>query len=432
MAERGTEADITTAPQNRPPSAVEILRNQREVKTIMDRAPVGLRLAPGVLVLIAVAFFYFGSGTGWFILGIPFVLLAGLVSIAIPFAVPALYLLGAWRLSRTQSRMVGPAARANTGTPPAPALAAAVEMVEQLRSQLAAEARRRAMIGVPLGLGAMTLLIWFTVGQDPSSSKSPAITYLMLPMLGVVGPLIWAYHARLKRYSLEFKSSILPHLLATYGELVHTIGTSPDLAPAIAAKFMHAPDHVSADDAIIGSYRGLPIRITELSTTKEIGDNTETLFEGLYVEITVSSPFLGVTMVLDRARAHLPNSLQRLTLESNVFGEIYSVWASDQIEGRAVLTPAVMERLLKMADGTSFLPPLFWIQGSRMTFALPAISPGSLFEPGGFGKSVAIEHLASVQADLKDVFALADAMIDMHGLVRAPRAHSTPARPSLA
>jgi hypothetical protein len=93
-----------------------------------------------------------------------------------------------------------------------------------------------------------------------------------------------------------------------------------------------------------------------------------------------------------------------------------------------VLTPAVMERLLVMADGKSFLPPLFLLDGDRMVFALPALLPGSLFEPPGLETHDAAQQLAALEADFARVFALADAMIDMHAAVRAPRAsHPTSA-----
>jgi hypothetical protein len=245
-------------------------------------------------------------------------------------------------------------------------------------------------------------------------------------VFGGGGAWIWAVGAPGGRYRKAFKENLIPRLLAAHGELTHRFGMKPDLNRAVALGLLPAYQDLDADDGFAGHYRDRPITISEIAVTRKAGKSTETLFQGLYVEIAVSSPFRGTTILCDREGRQPGNGLQRLRLEDPVFEEIYATWSSDQVEGRAVLTPAVMERLLVMADGQSFLPPLFLISGDRMVFALPAIVPGALFEPPGLETHVAAQQLASLEADFARVFALADAMIDMHVAVRAPREASPP------
>jgi hypothetical protein len=412
-----------------PTTAVGFQHQQRKAKRFVTTVALAVILGPFALGLLALLIAAAGSGTAWSLLGVPFLLLAALASFAVPFLVVAIFVFGAWAIIKAYYRKppLAPARlAAMPGGAPAHPLAAEITLLEGLRARLAAEARRRTLIFVPLGLAAAALFFFAMTSGGGKSQGSPMVAFIILIVIGGGGAWIWAVSGPSRRYALAFKQQTLPRLLAAYGELRHSIGTKPDLGPAIAAGFLPAHDSLSADDSFTGTYRGRPIRITELEVTRKGGKNNsskndETLFQGLYVEITVSAPFRGITVLRDRDGRQPQTGLQRLYLEDPVFDDIYTAWASDQVEGRAVLTPAVMERLLAMADGHSFLPPQFLLDGDSMVFALPSITPGSLFEPPGLESHVAAQQLARLEADLATVFTLADAMIDMHVAVRAPQ-----------
>lgn len=409
-----------------PTTAVGFQRQQRKAKTFVTWIALAVIVGPVALGLLAMLIFSLGSGSGWSLLGIPFILLAGLGSVALPLFVAAIFVWAAWSIVTQyyrkpvaeQTRLAGPETGSQTSAAP---FAAEIARLEELRARLAREARRRTMIFVPLGLAATALLFFLLNRGGGKSTGSPTLGFIILMVVGGGGAWLWAVSGPSKRYALAFKQEILPRLLSGYGELHHDIGTKPDIRPAVGAGLLPAFDSLDADDGFAGSYRGRPIRITELEVSRKGGEKDETLFQGLYVEITVSTPFRGITLLCDREGRQPRTGLQRLRLEDPVFEEIYAAWASDQIEGRAVLTPAVMERLLAMADGHSFLPPNFLLDGDRMIFALPSITPGSLFEPPGLESHVASQQLARLEADLSTVFTLADAMLDMHRSVRAPR-----------
>lgn len=418
---------VATQPEEGwPSSAVELKRQQRRAKRIIGRVALFVMVGPIGLALLAFLIFELGSGSGWsFLVGLPLIAIAALTSLALPFVVPALFVLGAWAFIRSYyKKPPAPAAMLSTASDAAPQqaspLVAEVALLEALRGKLAAEARRRTILFVPLGLAAALLLYWLMIGSGGSSKGSPFIALVIFLVIGGGGAWIWAVGGPGGRYRKAFKESLIPRLLAAHGELTHSLGTKPDLNRAVARGLLPAYEDIDADDGFAGHYRGRPITISEIAVTRKAGKSTETLFQGLYVEIGVSTPFRGTTILRDREGWQPGNGLQRLRLEDPVFEEIYATWSSDQVEGRAVLTPAVMERLLVMADGQSFLPPLFLISGDRVVFALPAIVPGALFEPPGLETHVAAQQLASLEADFARVFALADAMIDMHVAVRAP------------
>lgn len=415
-----------------PSSAVELQRQQRRAKRAVQRIALFVIAGPVALALLAFLIFSIGSGSGWsFLVGLPLIAIAVLTSLALPLLVPALFVLGAWALFRSYYKKP-PAtpglalASTDAGLQPASPLAPEVALLEALRGKLAAEARRRTILFVPLGLGIALLLYWLMIGSGGSSKGSPFVALVIFLVIGGGGAWIWAVGGPGSRYRKAFKESLIPRLLAAHGELTHSLGRKPDLSRAVSLGLLPAFEDLDADDGFAGRYRGRPITISEIAVTRKAGKSSETLFQGLYVEIGVSAPFHGTTILRDRDSRQPGNGLQRLHLEDPVFEEIYATWSSDQVEGRAVLTPAVMERLLVMADGKSFLPPLFLISGDRMTFALPAIVAGTLFEPPGLETHVAAQQLASLEADFARVFALADAMIDMHVAVRAPHEVAPP------
>ncbi|KRE04790.1 hypothetical protein ASE61_07715 [Bosea sp. Root670] len=413
---------VTTQPEEGwPSSAVALQRQQRRAKRFIVRIALFVMAGPVCLALLAFLIFWLGSDSGWSLLGLPLIALAALVSLALPLLVPALFVLGAWALFRSYYKKppAAPAAALVSSDTTSP-LVAEVALLEALRGKLAIEARRRTLLFVPLGLAAALLLYWLMIGSSGSSKGSPFVALVIFLVIGGGGAWIWAVGVPGGRYRKAFKESLIPRLLAAHGELVHNLGAKPDLSRAVALGLLPAYDDLDADDGFTGRYRGRPITISEIAVTRKAGKSNQTLFQGLYVELGVSTPFRGTTILRDRDGQQPGNGLQRLRLEDLVFEEVYATWSSDQVEGRAVLTPAVMERLLVMADGQSFLPPLFLVSGDRMVFALPTIIPGALFEPPGLETHVAAQQLASLEADFARVFALVDAMIDMHVAVRAP------------
>jgi hypothetical protein len=425
---------VTPPEEGWPSSAVELRRQQRRAKRFVERTALFVIAGPVCLALLALLIFWLGSDSGWALLGLPLIALAALVSLALPLLVPALFVLGAWAFIRSYYKKPPAAtpvalASPNAGPQPVSPLAAEVAPLEELRARLAAEARRRTFLFVPLGVGAALLLYWLMIGSGGSSKGSPFVALVIFVVIGGGGAWVWAVGVPGGRYRKAFKENLIPRLLAAYGELTHSLGAKPDLSRAVALGLLPAFNDLDADDGFAGRYRGRPITISEIAVTRKANKSNQTLFQGLYVEIGVSTPFRGTTILRDREGQQPGNGLQRLHLEDPVFEEVYATWSSDQVEGRAVLTPAVMERLLVMADGKSFLPPLFLISGDKMVFALPTIIPGALFEPPTLETHVAAQQLASLEADFARVFALTDAMIDMHVAVRAPH-EALPPSPS--
>ena len=113
------------------------------------------------------------------------------------------------------------------------------------------------------------------------------------------------------------------------------------------------------------------------------------MFNGLLAELAFPGRFSGVTVVAkdggllgnafrDFVQA---SGLERVRLEDPRFEERYQVYSSDQISARALLTPAVMERLMELERHTEGDPPRLVAEYGTLRVALSKGKTENLFEP---------------------------------------------------
>jgi hypothetical protein len=371
------------------------------------------------------------------VFGLLLLAVIGLVWSAMTFLIPAAIFCAfgyvVWTYYRKPAdRVAVPQLRAGAQAPQQ--LTAELAMVEDLRTSMAAEARWRTWLFVPLGLAAgllVSLPFLLTDARNPDGDGSPLLFIVFLTAFGFVFGWIYAVSGPSERYASAFKSKLVPHLLRAYGELRHSIGPVPPLGRLIDLGLLPGHDKVTVDDVFSGTYRDHAVRISEMALTRKGSKSDVTVFQGVLIDVAVTTPFRGLTIAVDEAdhggSAWTEHGLMRVRLEDPVFDELYSVYGSDQVEARAVLTPAVMVRLLGMSDARGFHPPRFMTDGMRMSFAVYRIHGAGLFEPPGLESHDATEQLASLEADLAMIFGLVDAMIDMHVAVRPrPRFEPSP------
>ena len=95
-----------------PATAVDLQRQQRRAKRIVQRTALFVIVGPVGLALLAFLILELGSGSGWsMVIAIPLIAIAVLVALALPLLVPALFVLGAWALFRSYYKKPAAAAR---------------------------------------------------------------------------------------------------------------------------------------------------------------------------------------------------------------------------------------------------------------------------------------------------------------------------------
>lgn len=308
-----------------------------------------------------------------------------------------------------------PVATASPGT--GERFAAEIARLNALRLDAAREARRKVMLYAPIGLA---LAIGFILIPGRGSKSGPLGEALLIPFalcFGVAIPWLLALLAPVDRYAKAFKRELMPLLLRRYGDLRYVEGAVPALQPLAAKGLLPRHDKAAIDDALSGRYAGYDLRLSELELERKTDKGYATVFRGLLLVLSVDTPFLGTTLVLDRGLP-APPGLMPVRLEDPRFASIYDVYGNDQVEARTVLTPAVMERLLSMADGGDFFPPSCLVERDSITFAVRATGRRELFEPPSLQAHDAAAQLQHLEDELVLLFRIVDAMIAMHVAVK--------------
>ncbi|HMK24973.1 MAG TPA: DUF3137 domain-containing protein [Chitinophagaceae bacterium] len=152
--------------------------------------------------------------------------------------------------------------------------------------------------------------------------------------------------------------------------------------------FLKTPDSYSGDDYVEGSRGKTYFCFSELHVTRSVGDNSVTFFKGLFFIAEFNKHFQGRTYVWSETNPQLgffrkifttfADDLEKVKLESVDFKNSFSVYSSDQVEARYILTPSFMERLIRLeqliGQGISFS-----FVNTYIFVAVPM--PDNLFEP---------------------------------------------------
>ncbi len=166
-----------------------------------------------------------------------------------------------------------------------------------------------------------------------------------------------------------------------------------------------------ADDRVrgkIGTTAFEACDVTRSYRTSGKNSRTVVVFRGLFFHLDFNKRLTGTTIVQPAGGS--PSALgsrtgfSRVALESPAFDEAFEAYATDEVEARYILTPAMMEQILSLAARTG-KPIYLGFKGHR---AYLGVHYGrALFEPG-------ITSTTSADAihEMAALFALADGVVD--------------------
>lgn len=151
-----------------------------------------------------------------------------------------------------------------------------------------------------------------------------------------------------KDFENKLKQFVMPNLMKAFGNLTWSnkeLFTEYDIRDTkIFPKF----DNMYTDDNFSGTYRGVPINISEtlltITTYRNHRTRNEKIFKGVLISIGVGKNFTGHTVVREREIFSNTRAYEEVKLEDPEFQKRYFVDSNDQIEARYLLTPAFMER----------------------------------------------------------------------------------------
>jgi len=171
------------------------------------------------------------------------------------------------------------------------------------------------------------------------------------------------------------------------------------------------------EDFISGQINGTHISLCEAKLERKVktdkGHRWDVVFRGSLIALDFHRDFLGTTLVLRDAgifNAKKRNGMKRIGLGEPRFEKIFEAYGTDQVEGRYLLTPFFMERLVELEES---------VDGEKIRFAfsdeklLIAVEHGNRFEARSMRQTITDPARAqTVIAELESVLAIIDSVTE--------------------
>lgn len=163
-------------------------------------------------------------------------------------------------------------------------------------------------------------------------------------------------------YYRQSKENLLPVLAGFFGKFNYAYQKKLPEEILSYSKIIKTHDSIKTDDCFEGTYEEIPIKITEYALYQKKYRHTREqtrvvnvkIGNGILFSAQMNKKFSGQTIILkDRG---VFNSLvrfknmQRVGIESPEFEKVYEVYSEDQIEARYLLTPVMLEYMLKVKE----------------------------------------------------------------------------------
>lgn len=188
---------------------------------------------------------------------------------------------------------------------------------------------------------------------------------LILCVFGACGIFMFIYKMEVKGYSSLFKDQVIEKLVSFVDEsLKYSKNNSiNEHEYKISSLFPQRVDRYSGDDLVIGNIEGVDVRFSEVHTqVKKKGNKGKTywmnVFQGMFFIADFNKEFQGRTIVLpDNSEkflgsfAHIFQSFssrgELIKMDSLEFEKAFTVYSSDQIEARYILSHSLMQSILE-------------------------------------------------------------------------------------
>ncbi len=206
----------------------------------------------------------------------------------------------------------------------------------------------RHIIFVLLGVS----VILFTLAD--SVSGGPLQTFLLISSFIAGAPALWSLRA-IGKIDDELRTNVIPEVVRIVRPNVRYSPISKlrteDLNHSLALPWIAFSS--SASDEFLGEYRGVKYELHHFLASRENrNDSFNSSTSGLFVKVDIRQILTGKTRIefdqLTSLWGSAPSGLEAIQLENAEFEEHFNVSTTDPIEARTVLTPKMMEQLVKL------------------------------------------------------------------------------------
>ena len=267
----------------------------------------------------------------------------------------------------------------------------ATDNIDQLLIEL--EAKRKELVAsiykiyiVVISVYVLLIVLSNYIGGKYNSFNS-FITF------GLVCFLLACGKASKYSYSSDFKPKIITTILKEYGNYTYKKnGGFTKVNEVKNARVIGEFNHFNASDCISGKFNDIEFSFCEANANMckkrgfefENKSEVKDVFNGLIYVLTFPDSLAG-RVIVKRDKGVLMNwinekelNLNKVNLESTEFENDFEILANDQVEARFVLSPVVMENILKMKN--SFYDKDFVVSFFKNTVVISVSTSGDYFE----------------------------------------------------
>lgn len=256
------------------------------------------------------------------------------------------------------------------------------------------------------------------IGMFASSSEENAIKLVWVPMAlagCAVGIRKYLFEGFLQRY----KHEVVPQLLSQFGVFEYAAsGRQFDVGRMITSGLLPSYDRLSSEDMIWGKYRDWPVDIVNVSAWVKRNKTTDQVFSGILLRTKMRREVDGVYglfpgLVNGSVRGNLQDiaNWERIRLESDAFEDLYDFYGTDQVLGRTLLTPAVIEKWTSLAQNPFTNDVTAIMRYGYLHLAIQTDKDWIDAQILAYSRDEVEKQLAGIQADLQAVFEAVDLLV---------------------
>lgn len=255
------------------------------------------------------------------------------------------------------------------------------EIADWLGSQ---EGRRTKAVITAVVVSAVTvppvLYIWSEyVGFESDWGSFGMIILTLVCLGGAFGP----YFA----LSDEVKSFLIDKIANFFGLEYEAEPENVNIDLYSALALVPKYSRAKFEDMFSGSHDGVAMALVECKLIHGTREGRDTVFDGILYTFVFNKLFNGRTVVLEDKgavgnwRRDRKTSFERVRLEDQRFEKLFEVYGTDQVEARYLLTPAFLERIVKLSGLGMVTGVQFGFADNKLLIAMT--KKGDWFEAGG-------------------------------------------------
>ena len=193
------------------------------------------------------------------------------------------------------------------------------------------------------------LYIFFICGKISITLDFIVLAIVLFLVVIFVCKILYPHFVLNLIYQQKVKDIIIPKILSYVGDfkMIDPYDNIYRVRKIVSSsKLFEDIKEFACDDFIVGTYKGIKIRIAEVSLNYGSKISEGSPFSGLFVSFEMSKEFPTEIIILGNKEKY-DKPKNRVYLEDSTFEKIYDVYSPDQIEARKIMTPSFMERLVR-------------------------------------------------------------------------------------